>query len=123
MGKEAIDASGIALTGMRKSLKLRRHAQPLIDAAVERARPGLGRALDVIVGDIFNDPVKQMDSIEAHMQQDAKNLRRELLALRTPLRTHIAEESLSAIQVTRLELTRQLEESMKGTTTVAPETT
>lgn len=121
MGKDVMDTSCIELTGLRKSLKLRRHAQPLIEAAVERARPGFGRALDVIVGDIFNDPIKQLDSIEAHMQQDAKNLRRELIVLREPLRTHIAEESLSAIQFTRLELTRQLEEDMNSATTAAPE--
>ena len=37
--------------------------------------------------------------------------------------SHIAEESLSAIQFNRLELTRQLEETMKSATTVVPETT
>lgn len=109
-GEDALDTTGIDLSGIRKSMKLRRHAQTLIDEAIERAKPGVGRAFGAVIGGIFGDPMKEVDAIDRNMQEDAQRLRQELLSIRNPLRQRIAEESLALIQFARLEMTRQIEQ-------------
>ncbi len=76
MGEAAIDTTRIDLAGLRKGLKLRRHADGLIQKAIEGAKPGVGRVLGTIVGDMFRDPLQQMDALDRQMKKDAEAVRR-----------------------------------------------
>lgn len=113
----SIDTARIDLASLRKGLKLRRHADERIKGAIESAKLGVGRVLGVIVGDIFRDPMEQMDAIDRDMQKDAKAVRRELLSLSAELRGLISEETRQLITLgrqayaeglERLEATRQM---------------
>ncbi len=106
MEQQTIDTARINLTGMRKELKLRRHAQELIEQAIERAKPSAGRMLSTVLCGIFRDPLEGLDALEKVMQEDVRSLRREVLSLRESLRARMTEESLSAILGARLELAR-----------------
>ena len=109
LGSEAIDTARIDLSGLRKSLKLRRNAQELIDQAIERAKPRVSRILQAVVGNLFRSPIEELDALEERMQEGARHLHRELLALREPLRARVTEESLAVIQSARLEMARQID--------------
>lgn len=108
-GQAACDEiARIDLAGMRKGLKLRSYADDLIEQAIDRVKPGVGRALDVLVGGLFRDPMAEMDALEKDMKKDAVRVRRELLALRSGLRQTMSEESRSVINAARLAYAERL---------------
>ena len=114
MGEAAIDTARIDLAALRKSLKLRRHAEALIHEAIESAKPGVGRVLGTIVGDLFRDPMQQMDALDNDMKKDAQAVRRPLMNLRTELRNLMTEETRQLINLGRLAHADGLERLMQG---------
>ena len=114
MGEAAIDTARIDLAALRKSLKLRRHAEGLIHEAIESAKPGVGRVLGTIVGDLFRDPMQQMDALDNDMKKDAQAVRRALMNLRTELRNLMTEETRQLINLGRLAYADGLERLMQG---------
>jgi hypothetical protein len=114
MGEAAIDTARIDLAALRKSLKLRRHAEALIHEAIESAKPGVGRVLGTIVGDLFRDPMQQMDALDNDMKKDAQAVRRALMNLRTELRNLMTEETRQLINLGRLAYADGLERLMQG---------
>lgn len=98
-GEVGFDAARIDLTGLRKSLKLRRHANEMIGAAIERAKPGPTRVLSTILGDLVRDELAQLDALERDMQRDARSLRRELLGLREKIVDTLREETTTVISL------------------------
>lgn len=108
-GAEATDSTGIDLASLRKGLKLRRHAEALIHDAIQSAKPGASRVLGVIVGDLFRDPMQQIDAIEQDMQKDAQAVRRALLKLGDPIRSLVAQETCQLINQGRLSLSQGLD--------------
>ena len=101
-GESCFDGARIDLAGLRKSLKLRRHANEMIGNAIERAKPGPTRVLGTIFGDLVRDELAQMEALERDMQRDARRLRRELLGLREKIVDTICEETATVIQAARL---------------------
>jgi len=95
LGGGAFDGARIDLTGLRKSLKLRRHADELIGQAIERAKPGL-------IGMLFlaRDPCS--DAWDREHRDNARRLRRQLLDLREKIVEAIREETATVIQTARL---------------------
>lgn len=91
------------LAGLRKGLKLRRHANALIGQAIARAKPSL-------IGSLLlcSDPTSA--AWDRELQDNARRLRSRLLALRTPLSDHIREESQTLLQAARLAYIRLLDE-------------
>lgn len=94
-GEASFDGARIDLTGLRKSLKLRRHADELIGQAIERAKPGL-------IGMLFlaRDPCS--DAWDREHRDNARRLRRQLLDLREKIVEAIREETATVIQTARL---------------------
>lgn len=94
-GEAYFDGARIDLTGLRKSLKLRRHADDLIGQAIERAKPGL-------IGMLFlaRDPCS--DAWDREHRDNARRLRRQLLDLREKIVEAIREETATVIQTARL---------------------
>ena len=94
-GEAGFDGARIDLTGLRKSLKLRRHANELIGQAIERAKPGL-------IGMLFlaKDPCS--DSWDRELRDNARRLRSKLLDLREKIIEIIREETTTVIQTARL---------------------
>lgn len=84
-GVDGFDGATVDLAALRKGLKLGRHATQAIRGAVERAKPGLGRAIGSLLGEIFSEPEEQMDALEKDMRRDAQRLKAELLGLRNEL--------------------------------------
>lgn len=101
-GESCFDGARVDLAGLRKSIKLRRHANEMIGEAIERAKPGPARVLGTIFGDLVRDELAQMDALERDMQRDARRLRRELLGLREKIVDTICEETATVIQAARL---------------------
>lgn len=101
-GESSFDGARADLAGLRKSLKLRRHANEMIGEAIERAKPGPTRVLGTIFGDLVRDELAQMDALERDMQRDARRLRRELLGLQGKIVDTICEETATVIQAARL---------------------
>jgi len=95
LGGGAFDGARIDLTGLRKSLKLRRHADELIGQAIERAKPGL-------IGMLFlaRDPCS--DAWDREQRDNARRLRRQLFDLREKIVEAIREETATVIQTARL---------------------
>lgn len=114
MGEAAIDTARIDLAALRKSLKLRRHAEALIHEAIESNKPGVSRVLGIIVGDLFRDPMQQMDALDHDMKKDAQAVRRALMNLRTELRNLMTEETRQLINLGRLAYTDGLERLVRG---------
>ena len=94
-GEASFDGARIDLTGLRKSLKLRRHAEELIGQAIERAKPGL-------IGMLFlsRDPCSA--AWDHELRDNARRLRRQLLDLREKIVEIIREETTTVIQTARL---------------------
>ncbi|MDV6347959.1 hypothetical protein R2083_10590 [Nitrosomonas sp. Is35] len=89
------DSARISLTGLRKSLKLRTHADDLIGQAIERAKPGLiGMLL------LSSDPCS--DAWDRELNNNASRLRKNLLGLREKIIESIREETRTIIQTARL---------------------
>lgn len=107
---EAIDTGRIDLAGMRKWNKVRHHAHELIGQSIERAKPSAGRMLGVVVGYFFRDPMQHLDALDEGMKMGAARVRKELLSLRSQLCEKMVGESLSVIQLARLEYAKQLDE-------------
>jgi len=114
MGKAAIDTASIDLAALRKGLKLRRHSDTLIHAAIESAKPGVSRVLGTIVGDMFRDPIQQMDALDQDMKKDAQSVRRALMNLHTELRKLVGEETRQLINFGRLAYADGLEQLAQG---------
>ena len=89
------DSARIDLTGLRKSLKLRRHADDLIGKAIERAKPGL-------IGMLFlaRDPCA--DAWDRELCDNARRVRSNLLELRGKICEAIREETTTVIHTARL---------------------
>lgn len=119
MGEAAIDTTRIDLAGLRKGLKLRRHADGLIQKAIESAKPGVGRVLGTIVGDMFRDPLQQMDALDRQMKKDAEAVRRALMSLRSELRDLIRDETKQLINLGRLAYAESLDRLAQGRQLVA----
>lgn len=95
-GAEAgFDAARIDLTGLRKGLKLRRHADDLIGQAIERSKPGL-------IGLIFLSSDPCSDAWDREHRDNARRLRNNLLELRGKIVEAIREETGTVIQTARL---------------------
>lgn len=94
-GEASFNGARINLTGLRKSLKLRRHADELIGQAIERAKPGL-------IGMLFlaRDPCS--DAWDREHRDNARRLRRQLFDLREKIVEAIREETATVIQTARL---------------------
>ena len=94
-GEAGFDGARIDLTGLRKSLKLRRHANELIGQAIERAKPGL-------IGMLFlaKDPCS--DAWDRELRDNACRLRSKLLDLREKIVESIREETATVIHTARL---------------------
>jgi hypothetical protein len=101
-GKVNFDGARIDLTGLRKGLKLRRHADVLIGQAIERAKPGL-------IGMLFlaRDPCS--DAWDREHRDNARRLRSNLLELRGKIIETIREETATVIQTARLTYIEMLE--------------
>lgn len=98
----------IDLAGMRKGLKLQRHASEKIGEAIERAKPGLLEVL-FMSHDILSD------EWEEDQRKNARRLRKELLALKPALTEMMEEETKRILQKWRLSYATTLE-SMQNTT-------
>lgn len=123
MGEAAIDTARIDLASLRKGLKLRRHADMLIQKAIEGATPGVGRVLGTIVGDMFRDPLQQIDALDRHMKKDAEAVRRALTSLRSELCALMRDETKQLINLGRLAYAEGLERLAHGrqlVTEIAP---
>lgn len=96
------DSARIDLTGLRKSLKLRRHADDLIGKAIERAKPGL-------IGTLFlaRDPCS--DAWDRELRDNARRVRSNLLELRGKICEAIREETTTVIHTARLSYINMLD--------------
>lgn len=102
------------LAGLRKGLKLRRHTQALIEQAINGAKPGVGRVLGTILGDLLRDPVQQMDALDDDMKRDAKRVRAALYRLKPTITTLIIEETEQLIGLGRREYAELLQRVAEG---------
>lgn len=102
------------LAGLRKGLKLRRHTQTLIEQAIDSAKPGVGRVLGTILGDLLRDPVQQMDALDDDMKRDAKRVRAALYRLKSAITTLIIEETEQLIGLGRREYAELLQGLAEG---------
>ena len=105
------DGAHVDLTGMRKSLKLRRHANEMIGQAIERAKPGL-------IGMIFLSTDPCSDAWEREQRDNARRLRRKLLELRSAVIQAVRDETGTVIQSARLAYTNMLD-SLHGNVVTA----
>ncbi len=94
-GEAGFDTARIDLTGLRKGLKLRRHADDLIGQAIEQAKPGL-------IGLIFLSRDPCSDAWDRESRDNARRLRSNLLDLRGKIVEAIREETGTVIQTARL---------------------
>lgn len=94
-GKAGFDGARLDLTGLRKGLKLRRHAEEMIGKAIERAKPGL-------IGMLFLSSDPCSDAWEREHRANARRLRSNLLELRGKIVEAIREETATVIQTARL---------------------
>lgn len=104
-GAEAAGFNGarIDLTGLRKGLKLRRHAEELIGQAIERAKPGL-------IGMLFLSRDPCSDAWDREQRNNACRLRRNLLDLREKIVETVRSETGAVIQTARLAYAGMLDE-------------
>lgn len=91
----SFDGELVDLKGLRKSLKLRRHADELICSAIERAKPGL-------IGMLFLSSDPCSDAWEREHQENARCLRSKLLDLHDKIVEAMREDTVSVIQTARL---------------------
>lgn len=98
LGEAEFAGAGIDLAGLRKGLKLHRHADALIGQAIERAKPGPARILGTMLCDLVRDELEQMEAMERDMQRNAERLKEELYALRGELMGQLAAETTQLIK-------------------------
>lgn len=101
-GLARFDSARIDLAGLRKGLKLRRHAEGLIGQAIESAKPGL-------IGMLFLSSDPCSDAWDREHSDNASRLRSKLLELRVPIVEMIREESTAIIHTARLAYIEMLE--------------
>lgn len=101
-GLASFDSARIDLAGLRKGLKLRRHAEGLIGQAIESAKPGL-------IGMLFLSSDPCSDAWDREHSDNARRLRSKLLELRVPIVEMIREESTAIIHTGRLAYIEMLE--------------
>jgi len=89
------DDTRLNLTGMRKGLKLNRHAREWIEQAIENAKPGL-------IGMLFASRDPCSDDWDREEQENARRLRKQLHGLRGNISEAIREETATVIQTARL---------------------
>lgn len=70
--------------------------------------------LGTIVGDMFRDPIQQMDALDQDMKKDAQSVRRALMNLHTELRKLVGEETRQLINFGRLAYADGLEQLAQG---------
>lgn len=101
-GLVSFDSARLDLAGLRKGLKLRRHAEGLISQAIESAKPGL-------IGMLFLSSDPCSDAWDREHSDNARRLRSKLLELRVPIVEMIREESTAIIHTARLAYIEMLE--------------
>ncbi|MDD2721857.1 MAG: hypothetical protein PHH47_11180 [Gallionella sp.] len=87
--------SRLDLAGLRKGLKLRRHADEMIGKAIEEAKPGL-------IGMIFACTDPTSDDWDKEHIDNARRLRERLLGLRSRLLEMMVEETANVVRAARL---------------------
>lgn len=102
------DCGMIDLKGLRKGMKLRRHASDLINQAIERAKPGL-------IGLLFLSRDPCSDAWEREHRDNARRLRSRLYELRGDVVVMMCEETSAVIQAARLAYIDMLERRSSGT--------
>lgn len=110
--QQALDAAGarstgfdtarLDLAGLRKSLRLTAYAEPLIAEALARVRPGVGGQIATVIGSLLRSVEREMEALDRDMADAARRAKRELLALRAPLKQRMVEDTRAAIGVARL---------------------
>jgi hypothetical protein len=86
----------------------------LIHAIIESAKPRVVRVLGTSVGDIFRDPMQQMDALDRDMKKDVQAVRQTLMNLRTELRNLMSEETRQLVNLGRLAYADSLERLALG---------
>ncbi|HNQ49563.1 MAG TPA: hypothetical protein PKI22_09135 [Hydrogenophilus thermoluteolus] len=89
-GGNGFDSGHLDLDTLRKTVKLSRRINTQIEAAIERARPGVGRALSTIIGD-WLDSDGALDRLDRDMVEDANRVKAELAKLRKPITEEVRE--------------------------------
>ncbi|MEZ3187740.1 hypothetical protein HZR81_22960 [Pseudomonas sp. LM13] len=102
------DCGMIDLKGLRKGMKLRRHASDLINQVIERAKPGL-------IGLLFLSRDPRSESWEREHRDNARRLRSRLYELRGDVVVMMCEETSAVIQAARLAYIDMLERRASGT--------
>ena len=105
------DCGMIDLKGLRKGMKLRRHASDLIKQAIERAKPGL-------IGLLFLSRDPCSESWEREHRDNARRLRSRLYELRGDVMVMMCEETSAVIQAARLAYIDMLERLVSGANAV-----
>lgn len=118
-GQEIVDTADIELSCLRKSIKIRRHADQLIGQALERARPGVGRVIGALVDEFIGDPTRMLDALDSNMKKDAERVREELLAQKDLLCERMTSEIFAVIQFARLAYAGKLDKHQHSTGTAA----
>jgi hypothetical protein len=95
VGETCFDGAWIDLAGLRKGLKLRRHAEELIGQAIECAKPRL-------IGTLFLSSDPCSDAWDREHRDNARRLRTKLLELRRQIIEITREETTTVIQAARL---------------------
>lgn len=101
-GEAAFAGARIDLAGLRKGLKLRRHADEMIGQSIERSKPGL-------IGILFLSSAPCSDAWEHEHRDNARRLRSTLLDLREQIVAAIREETTTVIQTARLAYSEMLD--------------
>lgn len=97
-GESAVmDVDDLSLQILRKGADLQTKADPMIERALQSAKPGIGRALGILLGDWLRDPLEQGEAIEKDMARDGQAAQRALLGLTEALRTMLEADAMQLI--------------------------
>lgn len=96
------DIARLDLAGIRKSLRLIGHVEPLISEALDRARPGVADQIGTVLGSLFRDEDEEMDALTRDMEKEAARVKRELRNLRAAIKERMTEDTRAVINTARL---------------------
>lgn len=96
------DTARLDLAGLRKGLKLQSHADALIAEALARVRPGVGGQIATVLGSLLRSVESEIEALDRDMREAARRAKRELRALRSPLRQRMLEDTRAAVGTARL---------------------
>lgn len=114
-GSKGFDEGRLGLSGLRKGLRLEALAQSMIGEALRRARPGAGSQIATVFGGLFRSIERELEALDRDMAQAARRAKRELLALRAPLKQRMVEDTRAAIGVARLQYLEALDAAPSNT--------